>query len=186
MEVPNLTRGIAVLIIYTDFEFPKKSERKSALDDYENMREMFQHLNFDVRHIFNEPAAELLKKLKGIRDDIKESDECFVCMISSHGEEVPRSDSSHREHILYTNSGSVKTEDIVRMFNNKNCKCLNGKPRLFIIQVNLCWAIRKLKLKFSLHNLYIIFPHFKIINFNLFDVINTRKKGFFYLVSSPS
>ena len=73
--------------------------------------------------------------------------DCFASVISTHGGEVPRPGSTEREHILFTSErgGRVKTEDVLKIFNDKNCKALKGKPRMFFIQVThdirLVWYI---------------------------------------------
>lgn len=61
------------------------------------------------------PAAE---------EDHSEND-CFACVILSHGE----------EGYVYATNGKVKIENMIRPFKGDECLSLAGKPKLFFIQV---------------------------------------------------
>ena len=52
--------------------------------------------------------------------------DCFVCCIMSHGE---------LGAVHGTDGESVEIQEILALFKSVSCKSLNGKPKLFFIQV---------------------------------------------------
>ena len=56
---------------------------------------------------------------------VKSQDECFVCVICSHGT---------NKGIYGTDGEIVPIDDVTTMFDGQNCKALINKPKLFFIQ----------------------------------------------------
>ena len=72
--------------------------------------------------------------------------DCFACAILSHGDEVHVVDDNNpgvhvREDLVYATDQIVLTTELVSMFIDKKCKTLEGKPKLFFMQVlNVSYA----------------------------------------------
>ena len=62
--------------------------------------------------------------------------DCFVCAILSHGEEGE----------VYGTNGTMKLDNIFKMFKGDACPSLVGKPKLFFIQVGAGWCITVISL----------------------------------------
>lgn len=65
--------------------------------------------------------------------------DCFVFAISSHGMELVQKDERgnnvHQHAIKMFDDQFVYTSNILDHFNDKNCRALKNKPKLFFIQV---------------------------------------------------
>ena len=61
-------------------------------------------------------------------------------MILSHGaRDIDFSNGKPREKdIIYGKDNFMYLEDITRHVNDENCSTLAGKPKIFIVQVNVC------------------------------------------------
>lgn len=78
-----------------------------------------------------------------IRDAVSAESDCFACVISSHGMEGKVSPVHPQvekpfikiEHFTYTRDGVVRTNELLELFNDRNCRHLKGKPKMFFIQV---------------------------------------------------
>lgn len=134
------TRGFAVLIINSKFD--DQAKRENAVWDEYYMYKMFKELNFDVYILRNLASKELLEKMKAIRDAVSAESDCFACVISSHGMEGKVSSVHPQvekpfikiEHFTYTRDGVVRTNELLELFNDRNCRHLKGKPKMFFIQ----------------------------------------------------
>lgn len=74
---------------------------------------------------------------------------CVVMVISSHGSEdevakgeisrpeLRRQEVKYYQHRIATTDGSIRSSEIISMFDEMNCRALKGKPKIFFIQVNL-------------------------------------------------
>lgn len=76
--------------------------------------------------------------------------QCLVFIFSSHGSDM--------DEIAFTDNRSIKPDDIIKMFGNKACKKLEGKPKIFIfpycrfkIILFSDWIIFKIILKFFIY-----------------------------------
>lgn len=78
-----------------------------------------------------------------IRDAVSAESDCFACVISSHGMEGQVRTSTpgvrepfiRTEHSINTRDGVVSTNKLLELFNDRNCRPLKGKPKMFFIQV---------------------------------------------------
>ncbi|CAC5394290.1 CASP9 [Mytilus coruscus] len=133
--------GLAVFIINSRFEH--QPYRPFARTDCRYMVKLFKHLGFEIHLLEDLKGQELWRELIAIQRSITTEYDCFVCVISSHGAELPLSrllDSQRklREHVIYTRNGTIPTEEILKIFNDEGCKNLQGKPRMFFIQACRC------------------------------------------------
>ncbi|XP_061197022.1 caspase-6-like [Saccostrea echinata] len=131
--------GYAVLVINSKFD--SQAERKNAAWDVYYMRKMFQEMGFEVKLLENLTSRDLLTKMKNIQQSITKESDCFACVISSHGMEGQISTKGkgpepfvRTEHFVYTRDGVVRTTELLELFNDRNCRALRGKPRMFFIQ----------------------------------------------------
>ncbi|XP_022341801.2 caspase-6-like [Crassostrea virginica] len=134
-------RGCAVLIMNHEFANPDLN-LPPVQHDINSMSKLFSSLGFDVKLLINLTLEQLSLKLDEIRDGISNDCDCFVCVISTHGGEVPtfyqqtdiKGAYSKTEHYFLNTSGDVWTRDIMDTFDDQKCRALRGKPRLFFIQ----------------------------------------------------
>lgn len=78
-----------------------------------------------------------------IQGRITPETDCFACVISSHGMEGQAKVRGHgtrepyvrTEHFIHTKDGVVRTTELLELFNDRYCRNLRGKPRMFFIQV---------------------------------------------------
>ena len=68
--------------------------------------------------------------------------DAFACAIGSHGNEIlqkrtsdPVNVSKLYEHAVYGTDTYIATAEILKIFSDKKCKAMRGKPRMFFIQV---------------------------------------------------
>ncbi|KAH9377300.1 hypothetical protein HPB48_020337 [Haemaphysalis longicornis] len=72
------------------------------------------------------PVQEMMKVLsKAAQEEQGKAADCLVVVLMSHGGEGTICGSDDEE---------IRLESIYEQFNNKNCPCLQGKPRLFFVQ----------------------------------------------------
>lgn len=133
-------RGVAIIINNTSFEeYTYQPYRSGAAKDSDNLEETFALLGFQVKSFCNLTTTEMLSVLqKEARDNHTQRD-CFVCAISSHGNEdlVKKSRWSSKTEIadvIYGTDGILHLRLITEMFKENNCPTLANKPKLFFIQ----------------------------------------------------
>lgn len=133
--------GLAVFIINSEFQH--QPYRPFATVDQQFMTKLFKHLGFEIKLLENKTGFELWKNLLEIQRSITTDYDCFVCIISSHGAEVPLSrlldpDRKLRQHVIFTRDGEIPTDKILEVFSDDRCENLKGKPRMFFIQACRC------------------------------------------------
>ena len=120
------------LIINVLNKYSEKYYREGSSNDVTKMKEVFEHLNFEVSVAQSEdPTAQEIKdEIKKFRENLKveregDFDMVAVCLMG-HG----------KEGIIYgSDVGEVDLrEEVFNAFSNKNCPVLSGKPRLFFTQ----------------------------------------------------
>lgn len=130
----HFRRGVAVLIVNTEFA-NIKDNRPDAEHDIENLNLLFKVLDFEVIVLKNKTTKALMDSLIDIRSKLEVDSDCFACLISTHGGEIPVRDYDNlRQHALHTFDGTILTDDIVSTFNDDNCPAMRGKPKLFFVQ----------------------------------------------------
>ncbi|KAL3875625.1 hypothetical protein ACJMK2_033557 [Sinanodonta woodiana] len=128
-------RGLAVVIVNKMFD--NFGVRYGADKDLINMKTLFKKLNFRVKAYKNLSGDKMIEKLKKASKRSHAESDCFVCVISTHGEDKEHYDYEETtvQHVLYgTDSKFIYTSAITRMF--ANCPGLVDKPKLFFIQAD--------------------------------------------------
>ena len=116
------THGFAVIISNTNFP---EEKREGNQKDEDNLSKTFQYLGYTVVIYQDCDSKEMVDVLNTIAQSTAELEghDSFVCCILSHGKE---------EGIVAVDGQCVKLEDITSPM--KECKALNGKPKMFFIQ----------------------------------------------------
>ncbi|XP_053386817.1 uncharacterized protein LOC123543143 [Mercenaria mercenaria] len=117
--------------------------RKGCAKDLEMMEELFLRLDFKVTICRNLKADDMKTELQKAASSAENEDsDCFVLVISTHGEEIRVEKGTGlssaadvwKHAVLAEDKGKVFVEDIVDMFNDDKAPGLAGKPKLFFIQ----------------------------------------------------
>ncbi|XP_005083492.1 caspase-14 [Mesocricetus auratus] len=102
--------------------------REGSEEDMNALERMFQHLKFESTMKSDPTAQQFLDELdtfQQIIENRKEPVSCAFVALMAHGE----------EGLLEGEDGNmVRLEDLFEVLNNKNCKALRGKPKVYIIQ----------------------------------------------------
>ncbi|ELT98035.1 hypothetical protein CAPTEDRAFT_89522 [Capitella teleta] len=118
-------RGRVLIINNEYFVDPNFSNREGSQYDTLNICELFENLHFET--ILKENVtAKGMKKLLVDEARMQFNSEAFVLFIMSHG----------AQGRVYGNDGKYLDieEDIVPVFDGKNCPELINKPKIFFIQ----------------------------------------------------
>ncbi|XP_050411126.1 caspase-3 [Patella vulgata] len=118
-------RGICLII--NNYFYPEDSYgyRKGTDKDAMELTALFEDLEFDVREEKELKASEMEQKLKSYSQEIKDSDDCFMLFILTHGKEG---------YVQGTDGEFVKIDVIKDYFSSDKCPKLKDKPKLFFIQ----------------------------------------------------
>ncbi|CAO2604614.1 Casp14 [Lemmus lemmus] len=102
--------------------------REGSEEDMDALSRMFHHLKFEST-MKSDPTAEQfleeLEKFQETLDDREEPVSCAFVVLMAHGEEGLLKGEDEK---------MVRLEDLFDVLNNKNCKALRGKPKVYIIQ----------------------------------------------------
>lgn len=113
-------------LIINNINFPGRYPRCGAQADVNRLKSLFQEFHFVVEVLTDLSAGDILRKLKScLKERVRQQDEAFVCIISSHGAEGC---------ILGSDGKEIDTGKITRTVTNVNCPQLLGKPKMFFIQ----------------------------------------------------
>lgn len=119
-------RGRAVIINNEFFLRGHLTHREGSRNDVRLLKDLFQFLHFDPKVHENKTDEEIMKILKEeSKDEGNSQCDMFVLFIMSHG---------ICGEIFGMNGLTVKTEDILELFDGKNCRSLCNKPKLIFIQ----------------------------------------------------
>ena len=115
--------GLAVIVSNTNFSKPEKT-RDGNQNDEDNLSKTFQYLGYTVVIYQDCKKEEMVEIFKTIakRTELEDHDS-FVCCILSHGREG---------NIQAVDDEYVDLKEITSQI--KDCKALNGKPKMFFIQ----------------------------------------------------
>ena len=118
----DCTHGFAVIISNTNFP---EEKREGNQKDEDNLSKTFQYLGYTVVIYQDCDSKEMVDVLNTIAQSTAELEghDSFVCCILSRGK---------KEGIVAIDGECVKLEDITSPI--KECKALNGKPKMFFIQ----------------------------------------------------
>lgn len=105
----------------------KVSDREGSEVDVEGLRNLFEGLDFMPKTLIDLTKDKLLDEFREITSYHLKAYDCLVVCIMSHG---------YKDHFIASDGEKIEIQTIQKMFDNKNCKTLCGKPKLFFI--NAC------------------------------------------------
>ncbi|OWF41711.1 Caspase-3 [Mizuhopecten yessoensis] len=135
-------RGLVYIIVNEKFTSEGYPDRLGAYTDYKNMKKLFKPLKLKLMTFYDKTAKQIKDILNDAsnRPDLAERS-CFICIISSHGEQWSETHTGHMsrrksmEHAIVGIDGMrVLTKDLVDLFSEDKCPHLREKPKLFFIQ----------------------------------------------------
>lgn len=125
------TRGLCIIIINEAFK-PESAlqKREGSMLDFLRLKYVFGALlGFEIKIEKNKSVEEMKKVLDEIRrKESLKSHSAFVCVVMSHG--------GQGDVIFGSDGQAIEINKITQYFNDKFCKSLRGKPKIFII--NAC------------------------------------------------
>lgn len=119
-------RGFALIISNEHFQGnPDLRDRQGNAKDVEQLRVLWQFLNFEVMVMSDLESQDVYDAVRGISAMDHAEHDCFVCCLLSHGADGG---------IYGTDGRLVEIKDITTMFKGVACPSLLNKPKLFFIQ----------------------------------------------------
>lgn len=118
-------RGPCLIINNIDFDSDIFPQRKGSDQDARRFDDVFQQLGFAVFLRRNQTAEQMKSLCKEIASKCKKEHDALFVILLSHGSECG----------IYGSDGiEVDLNDIITYFDNKHCKAMIGKPKVFVIQ----------------------------------------------------
>ncbi|XP_008828663.1 caspase-14 [Nannospalax galili] len=102
--------------------------REGSGADMDALKRMFHQLRFESTMKTDPTAQQFLEELEKFQQVIENWEEpvsCAFVVLMAHGEEGLLKGEDEQ---------MVKLEDLFEILNNKNCRALRGKPKVYIIQ----------------------------------------------------
>lgn len=108
-----------------------KEKRDGAEKDIDTVKGWFDKFKFKtpLKECIDPLGKDIIPKLEAFRDEINQSKEeisCCLIVLMAHGNE--------KGCIVGIDETEVHIEEIIALFNNKQCPKLKQKPKIFIIQ----------------------------------------------------
>lgn len=120
-------RGVALIIKNKTFNPLLALEtREGSENDVAELDVLFKSLKFEVQTKQDLGKKQLFNTLKEVANEDHSEHDCFVLCLMSHGKKG--------DHILCSGGGSIHIDEVLEMFNSVNCKTLEGKPKVVIVQ----------------------------------------------------
>ncbi|XP_065068693.1 caspase-8-like [Rhopilema esculentum] len=129
-------RGVCLIINNMDFSEARKNnkgydDRDGSEKDEENLKEVFEWLDFDVKIYRDQAALNMWNKIQEYSSKFDHSKyDCFVACILSHGQKNSEND---KDEICGTDGKGIPVDSIIRSFDASSCKSLRDKPKLFLL-----------------------------------------------------
>lgn len=125
-KMTSRPRGPCLIVNNIDFQADWLPTRKGSDEDARRFDDIFKQLGFTVIMRRNQTADEMRKLFKDVASQCKREHDALFVFIFSHGS----------EHGIYGIDGlEVCLEsEIISCFDNRNCKAMLGKPKVFAIQ----------------------------------------------------
>lgn len=119
-------RGKCLIVNNINFEAEIFPTRKGSDEDANRFDQIFKQLGFETIMTRNLTADQMREKFKELAAACKPEHDALFVFILSHGS----------EHGIYgTDCIEVYLEsEIISCFDNRNCKAMLGKPKVFVIQ----------------------------------------------------
>ncbi|KAK3089466.1 hypothetical protein FSP39_003857 [Pinctada imbricata] len=135
-------RGIAVVISNGNFTLSGLGPRDYAEIVIKAMSKVFSMLGYIVLRFQDLTTKQIMDILYSVSmmTELHNKSDSFACAIGSHGAETlieSTKDSIKTKtyhHVIYGTDTFIKTEDILKIFADRRCKALKGKPKLFFLQ----------------------------------------------------
>lgn len=118
-------RGICLIINNIDFEMESLPTRKGSDMDAYRFKVIFKQLGFSVECKRNLTSEKMRATFRQVAARCESKHDALVVILLSHGTE---------SGIFGTDFLEVDTNDILTYFDNKRCKKMMDKPKMFIIQ----------------------------------------------------
>lgn len=118
-------RGICLIINNVQFENDLLPKRKGSDKDAFRFKEVFRQLGFAVESKRNQTAEKMKSLFRQVAARCMLKHDALVVILLSHGTE---------SGIYGTDGLEVDLNDILSYYDNRNCKQMLGKPKVFIVQ----------------------------------------------------
>lgn len=125
-KMTSRPRGNCLIVNNINFENDIFPTRKGSDEDANRFDQIFKQLGFKTIMTRNLTAEQMKNKFKELSAACKPEHDALFVFILSHGS----------EHGIYGTDGlEVYLEsEIISCFDNRNCKAMIGKPKVFVIQ----------------------------------------------------
>lgn len=125
-KMTSQPRGLCLIINNINFEDDIFPTRKGSDEDANRFDHIFKQLGFETIMTRNLTAEQMRSKFTELSAACKQEHDALFVFILSHGS----------EHGIYGTDGlEVYLEsEIISCFDNRNCKTMIGKPKVFVIQ----------------------------------------------------
>lgn len=124
-KMSSSQRGICLIINNVQFDIEMLPRRKGSDMDAFRFKEIFKQLGFTVESKRNLSADKMKATFKQVSARCMAKHDALVVILLSHGTE---------SGIYGTDGLEVEMNDILTYFDNKKCKQLTNKPKVFIVQ----------------------------------------------------
>lgn len=121
----SVQRGICLIVNNVLFDLDMFPQRKGSDMDAYRFKEIFKQLGFAVESKRNLTAEKMKAVFKQVAARCTAKYDALVVILLSHGTE---------SGIYGTDGLEVDLNDILSYFDNKKCKQMLGKPKVFIVQ----------------------------------------------------
>ncbi|KAK3882109.1 hypothetical protein Pcinc_013495 [Petrolisthes cinctipes] len=123
-------RGLALIIVYENYDGKVSMKRESAQNDVESTVKAFKYLEFETEVHWDLKGDALKLVLKKVAAKDHNQHDALAVIFMSHGE---LNEKNNREFI-WVYDGKVETSVLWENFTAEKCPTLAGKPKLFFIQ----------------------------------------------------
>ena len=125
-KMTSRPRGLCLIVNNINFEGDIFPTRKGSDEDANRFDLIFRQLGFETIMTRNLTADQMRAKFRELSSACKADHDALFVFILSHGS----------EHGIYGTDGmEVYLEsEIISCFDNRNCKAMIGKPKVFVIQ----------------------------------------------------
>lgn len=124
-KMTSRPRGPCLIINNIDFDSDIFPQRKGSDIDAMRFDDVFKQLGFTTFLHRNQTADQMKSLCKEIASHCEKKHNALFVILLSHGSETG---------IYGTDGIEVDLHDIITFFDNKHCKAMVGKPKVFVIQ----------------------------------------------------
>uniref|UniRef100_UPI00398F230C caspase-14-like isoform X2 n=1 Tax=Pristiophorus japonicus TaxID=55135 RepID=UPI00398F230C len=103
-----------------------QQDRAGAENELRNLRKFSRDFNFSITECVDPTNKEIIPALEEFRDEMSAKVSCSFVFIMAHGKLGKIFGINDRR--------GVKLEKIISLFDNANCRALQRKPKVFVIQ----------------------------------------------------